>query len=382
MSTPIIDLTIPASNGLARGITTGSCATAAAKSALNFLIFKFERKQIEIDLPSGENLRVPVNFCRRTEQGAIAQVTKDAGDDPDVTDKCKVEVEVTPNKKKNGIYFYAGEGVGTVTEEGLQIPKGEPAINPIPRKMIRQNLEHILNDPATPEYWKNCGLNVVISVPGGEKISLKTFNPRLGIHGGISILGTTGIVEPMSLSAWKASIEIYIDVALATQSEFIVFSPGRWGQKFFHKERGVPLNRICMVSNFIGFSLDHLKQKYSLEKDAAKTLVLAGHPSKLAKVIDGHWNTHSNQSPSALPILLRTVEHHFTNDIYMELQSSKTVEHLIQTSKMHQINDVLFEAVAKKISTAVSRYLGKIMPVEVLLSDLKGNKIGQATTSD
>jgi len=382
MSAPIIDLSIPASNGLARGFTTGSCATAAAKSALNFLIFKSEGKQIEIDLPSGEKLRIPVNFCTSTEHGAMAQVTKDAGDDPDVTDKCKVEVEVKLNKQGNGINFFAGDGVGTITEEGLQIPKGEPAINPIPRSMIRQNLEQIIRDPATPEVWSKFGLDVVISVPDGEKIALKTFNPRLGIHGGISILGTTGIVEPMSQSAWKASIEIYIDVALATQSEFIVFSPGRWGQKFFHKERGVPLNRICMVSNFIGFSLDHLKQKPQIEKDKVKTLILAGHPGKLAKVIDEHWNTHSSKSPSALPTILKTVEHHFTNDIYMELQSSKTVEHLIQISKMHQINDVLFEAVAKKISTAVSRYLGEMMPVEVLLADFKGNLIGRAATNE
>lgn len=380
MSTPFIDLTIPASNGLARGITTGTCAAVAAKSALNFLIFQSEEKQIEIDLPTGEKLRVPVNFCHKTKQGATAQVTKDAGDDPDVTDKCKVEVEVKPNKHKSGIHFYAGDGVGTVTEEGLQIPKGEPAINPIPRRMIRQNLENILKD--SPEAWKDCGLDVVVSVLSGKEIALKTFNPRLGIQGGISILGTTGIVEPMSLSAWKASVEIYIDVALATQSEFIVFSPGRWGQKFFNKEKGVPLNRICLVSNFIGFALDHLKQKYHRENDKVKTVVFAGHPGKLAKVIDGHWNTHSNESPSALPTILNIAENIFPNDMNAKLQSSRTVEHLIQISKNNHISDTLFEAVAKKISHAVSGYLEQSLQVEVLLADFKGNLIGQAATHD
>jgi cobalt-precorrin-5B (C1)-methyltransferase len=375
MSASFIDLTIPASNGLTRGITTGSCSAAAAKAALLFLISKSQEKQIEIDLPSGEKLRVPVNFCRKTEQGAIAQVTKDAGDDPDVTDKCKVEVEVKPNIHKTGIHFYAGDGVGTVTEEGLQIPKGEPAINPVPRKMIRQNLEKILTD--SPEAWRDCGLDVVVSVLGGKEIALKTFNPRLGILGGISILGTTGIVEPMSLSAWKASVEIYIDVALATQSEFIVFSPGRWGQKFFHKERGVPLNRICLVSNFVGFALDHLKHKFHLEKDKLKTIVFAGHPGKLAKVIDGHWNTHSSESPSALPTILKIAKNIFQDDIYAKLQSSRTVEHLIQISKKNDISEPLFEAVAEKISQAVSEYLGQSLKVEVLLADFKGQLIGQ-----
>jgi cobalt-precorrin-5B (C1)-methyltransferase len=375
VSAPFIDLTIPASNGLTRGITTGSCAAAAAKAALLFLISKSQEKQIEIDLPSGEILRVPVNFCRKTDLGAIAQVTKDAGDDPDVTDKCKVEVEVKPNMHQTGIHFYAGDGVGTVTEEGLQIPKGEPAINPIPRKMIHQNLEKILTD--SPEAWRDCGLDVMVSVLGGKEIALKTFNPRLGILGGISILGTTGIVEPMSLSAWKASVEIYIDVALATQSEFIVFSPGRWGQKFFHKERGVPLNRICLVSNFIGFALDHLKQKGHLEKVKLKTIVFAGHPGKLAKVIDGHWNTHSSESPSALPTILKIAKNIFQDDMYAELPSSRTVEHLIQISKKNDISEPLFEAVAEKISQAVSEYLEQSLKVEVLLADFKGQLIGQ-----
>jgi cobalt-precorrin-5B (C1)-methyltransferase len=375
VSASFIDLTIPASNGLTRGITTGSCAAAAAKTALLFLISKSQEKQIEIDLPSGEKLRVPVNFCRKTEQGAIAQVTKDAGDDPDVTDKCKVEVEVKPNIHKTGIHFYAGDGVGMVTEEGLQIPRGEPAINPVPRKMIRQNLEKIIID--SPEIWRDCGLDVVVSVLGGKEIALKTFNPRLGILGGISILGTTGIVEPMSLSSWKASVEIYIDVALATQSEFIVFSPGRWGQKFFHKERGVPLNRICLVSNFVGFALDHLKHKFNLGKDKLKIIVFAGHPGKLAKVIDGHWNTHSSESPSALPTILKIAKNIFPDEMYAELQSSRTVEHLIQISKKNDISEPLFEAVAKKISQAVSEYYGQSLKVEVLLADFKGQLIGQ-----
>ncbi len=382
MSAPFIDLTIPDSNGMVRGITTGSCAAAAAKLALNFLIFKSEKQQVAIDLPSGEKLLVPVNFCRETEQGAMAQVTKNAGDDPDVTDKCKVEVEVKPSERNNGVHFYAGDGVGTVTEDGLQIPKGEPAINPTPRRMIRQNLGHILKDPATPKTLRDCGLDIVISVPGGKDIALKTFNPRLGIEGGISILGTTGIVEPMSLSAWKASVEIYIDVALATQSAFIVFSPGRWGQNFFHQERGVPLNRICLVSNFIGFALDHLKQHFHPEKNQVKTLIMAGHPGKLAKVIGGHWNTHSSESPSALPVILKIAENIFSTDMQKKLQPSRTVEHLIQLSRNNQMSDILFQAVADKISRAISMYLGKTMQVEVLLADFKGSLIGQAATHD
>ncbi len=381
MQRSVIDLSIPASNGLFRGFTTGSCATAAAKAALKLLLFKEEQKQVEVDLPSSEKLLIDINFCRKTEEGAICQVTKNAGDDPDVTHKCKVEVEVKKNSN-GGFRFFAGSGVGIVTEDGLQIPKGEPAINPIPRKMIKENLEQLLNDSACPDAWRHCGFDVIVSVLDGKKIAQKTFNPRLGIQGGISILGTTGIVEPMSLSAWKASVEIYIDVALATQSEFIVFSPGRWGQKFFHTKKNVALNRICLISNFVGFALDDLKQKLNRNPENLKTLVLAGHPGKLAKVIDGHWNTHSSDSPSALPTILEIAKTLFPSDVLKQMQSARTVEHLIQISKKHDVREALFDMVADKISSAVSSYIDGVVKVEVCLADFKGNLIGQAVASD
>ena len=295
MDGPFIDLTLPSGNNLYRGMTTGSCATAAAKAALNLLLLNKKSDQEIIGLPSGEKLKVSINFSRKTELGAIAQVTKNAGDDPDVTHQCKIEVEVKKNSSEN-FQFFAGEGVGLVTEAGLQIPPGQPAINPVPRKMIIENLVSLLKEPSCPEAWVQSGLDVIISVPGGKEIAKKTFNPRLGVHGGISILGTTGIVEPMSISAWKASIETYIDVALAANSEFIVYSPGRWGQNFFHKEKNIPLKRICIISNFIGFALNILKQKIKQNPTTLKKLVLAGHPGKFAKVIAGYWNTHSSEA--------------------------------------------------------------------------------------
>ncbi len=378
MNDSFIDLNRPASNGLSRGITTGSCATAAAKAALSFLLFKKEIDSTAIDLPSGEKLQININFCRETKLGAMSQVTKDAGDDPDVTDKCQVEVEIRRNDI-NEIRFIAGDGVGIVTEDGLQIPKGEAAINPVPRKMIINNLKPLMNDP---HYLKSEeGLDVVISVPNGNKISEKTFNPRLGIDGGISILGTTGIVEPMSISAWKASIEAYIDVALAANSDFIVFSPGRWGQNFFHKEKQVPLKRICIISNFIGFAINDLTGKFIKNPQNLKTIVLAGHPGKLAKVIDGHWNTHSNESPSALPILLKIADSLVPQNTLMDLKTSRTVEHLIQLSNNHQVRDTLFNIVANKISEAVSNYIDRKMNVEIYLADFKGNLIGRTTSA-
>ena len=377
MDDSFIDLTLPSDNNLYRGMTTGSCATAAAKAALNLLLYSKKSNQEIIGLPSGEKLKVHINFSRETELGAIAQVTKNAGDDPDVTHKCNIEVEIKKNNAKE-FRFFAGEGVGLVTEAGLQIPPGEPAINPVPRKMIIENLISLLKKPSCPKAWVQSGLDVVISVPGGKEIATKTFNPRLGIHGGISILGTTGIVEPMSISAWKASIETYIDVALAANSEYIVFSPGRWGQKFFHKEKNVPLKRICIISNFIGFSLNSLKHKIIQHPKNLKTLVLAGHPGKFAKIIAGHWNTHSSEAPSALPVILSIAKNFTSQEVLADLKTSRTVEHLIQLSKAQGIQENLFNAVSNEILKAVSNYLDHEVGVQILLADFKGNLIGQA----
>ncbi len=373
MSGNYFDLKTPAPNGLKRGYATGSCATAAAKAALRFLLSNDQDLGVEIDLPSGQRLSLTTNFIRRTENGAMAQITKDSGDDPDVTDKCLVEVEVRKNATGD-IRFIAGSGVGTVTENGLQIPKGQAAINPVPRKMIEHNLRALLQKPDCPSSWKNAGVDVIVSIPGGDKLALKTFNPRVGVQGGLSILGTTGIVEPMSLSAWKASIEIYIDVAIATQSDFIVFSPGRWGQNFFHKQKGVPLNRICMISNFVGFALDYLKQQLQDKPHTLKNLVLAGHPGKLAKVIDGHWDTHSKESPIATSTILGIAS--LPEKLTDELRHAKTVEELIQISKAEKTSDLLFNQVANAIAQTVHSYINGILDVNVYLGDFKGDLIG------
>ncbi|GEM_PF-657761 len=373
-----VDLSVPTEQGLMRGYTTGSCATAAAKAAFNFLTGNQTPAEIEIELPSGDKLDIPINFARKTEHGAIAQVTKDAGDDPDVTHKCQVEVEV----KKNDLgefRFFAGTGVGTVSEEGLQLAKGEPAINPIPRVMIQSNLTQEQEKPNCPADWKNTGIDITVGIPGGEELAGKTYNPRIGVKGGLSILGTSGIVEPMSLSAWKAAVEIYIDVALATQEDSIVFSPGKWGQNFFHKRGKMPLNRICMISNFMGFALDHLKKRLKQNDYPLETLKIAGHPGKLAKVIDSHWNTHSKESPMAVPIIMKLAEEIFRDETVKEMEASISVEQIIQISHREGFITRLFDLVSLEIAKSIAEYLGGKPKVEVYLADFKGNLIGSFT---
>ena len=207
MSRVALDLTVLAENGLRRGCTTGSCATAALKAALLLLLRREKVAAVSVSLPDSRYfLRVPIRKVQLLADGSVrAEVMKDAGDDPDCTDRAVIFVLVRINNLGE-LRFFAGPGVGTVTEPGIRVPIGEPAINPSPRQMMRWATDEVLNGAANP------GFDLEIGCENGAEIAKKTFNPRLGILGGISILGTTGIVEPMSLAAYMASIEVYIRV--------------------------------------------------------------------------------------------------------------------------------------------------------------------------
>src|SRR5919109_4298722 len=194
--------------GLRSGYTTGSCATAGAKAAALAIVRRRLVDEVEITLPRGERVRFTLRSCRRlSESSAECSVIKDAGDDPDVTHGAeiftKVDLEPPP-----GLRYRAGKGVGTVTKPGLELAVGEPAINPMPRRMIRQALEEVLG-----EAWDRVGATVTITIPNGEVLAKETLNGRLGILGGLSILGTTGIVVPYSHAAFKVSILKAIRVA-------------------------------------------------------------------------------------------------------------------------------------------------------------------------
>jgi len=203
------DCTTLAPNGLRRGVTTGTCATAAVKAALTRLLYGEICDEMRVTLPDQVHfISIPVKRVVDLAESVQAEVIKDAGDDPDQTHRATLVARVSRNKAER-IQFLRGSGVGLVTESGLQIPVGEPAINPVPREMMRQAVMEVLSETETEE----AGFDLEIGCERGEEIAKRTFNPRLGIVGGISILGTTGIVEPKSMAAFKAAIEIYIDVA-------------------------------------------------------------------------------------------------------------------------------------------------------------------------
>lgn len=262
------------------GFTTGTCAAAASAGAARMLLSGKVIENITVITPSGNSVTVGLTDIKKENDYVSCAVQKDSGDDPDVTDKILVYSMVS--YEKSGITVDGGEGVGRVTKKGLKQQIGEAAINPVPRKMIEEQLK-----TAASDYSYDGGLKAVISVPMGIQIAKKTFNPRLGIEGGISILGTTGIVEPMSEQALIDTISVELDVRKAQNEEFIIVTPGNYGQDFLRDNLGIAVDKCVKCSNFIGDTIDMCIEK------GFKSMLLVGHIGKLSKLGCTIYNTHS-----------------------------------------------------------------------------------------
>lgn len=273
------------------GYTTGSCAAAAAKAAAWMLLTGRRKETISLDTPKGIRLDLPVREITMGDAAVSCAIEKDGGDDPDITKGtlifASVERTGTP-----GVTIEGGTGIGRVTKAGLDQPVGSAAINSVPRQMIRENVEEVM---ALTDYAG--GLSVVISAPEGEALAKKTFNPRLGILGGISILGTTGIVEPMSEKALVDTIRVELRQKRAAGHEYALLTPGNYGSEFIRRELGLDLGTAVQVSNFLGEGLDLCREL------GFRGALLVGHIGKLVKVAGGMLNTHSKYGDCRMEIL-------------------------------------------------------------------------------
>ena len=343
---------------LRTGFTTGACAAAAAKAAATLLCEGVAPESVEIALPGGERVRFPVVRCEMTAHGAHAAVCKDAGDDPDVTHQSLIVAEVA-FADGGDVQFAAGEGVGTVTKPGLSVAPGEPAINPAPRRMIREALREI-----TPR-----GLLVTVSIPGGRDLAARTFNPRLGIEGGLSIIGTTGIVKPFSAPALTASLQCALDVAAASGVKAPVLVPGNIGERAAQNSFRLEPGQTVQVSNHWGFMLDQAAKEPRFDR-----LLVLGHPGKLAKLIDGEWDTHSSNSPSATGIVAR-----IANEIFaMPAPQSATVEGIFEAygSAQSTQSAQLGNALSATIRSAIALRIVAAKPLSVVLINMAGEILG------
>lgn len=277
------------------GYTTGSCATAAAKAATIMLFNDIILDNVEIMTPKGIKISIPINSIEKGKDYCTVSVIKDGGDDPDMTNGMEIYARV--EKQDSGFTLTGGEGIGVVTKDGLAIKKGLHAINPTPRKTIEQavkeNLPYVKGEEWN--FTNGSGIKVTISAPQGIEIAKKTFNPRLGIVGGISILGTTGIVKPMSEEALKESIRIEINQK-GKGKDKLVLTFGNIGEKCA-KDKGFNEDEIVIISNFVGFALE------CCDEVNIKEVILIGHIGKLSKVAYGCFNTHSRVNDVRLEVI-------------------------------------------------------------------------------
>lgn len=272
------------------GFTTGSCAAAASGAAAYMLLTGKTKTDITVETPSGRIFKAAILDIKRSENSVSCAVRKTAGDDPDITDGALIYSEVSI--RESGFSIDGGKGVGRVTRPGLDQPVGAAAINRVPREMIEKEVREVCSFAGY-----SGGLKIIISVPEGERLAEKTFNPKLGIAGGISILGTSGIVEPMSERAFIETIRLELKQKRAEGERRAVISPGNYGREFMKKSYGFDLDRSVKCGNFIGLTVDMAKEEGFGE------LLLVGHIGKLIKVAGGIMNTHSREADCRMEIL-------------------------------------------------------------------------------
>jgi len=355
------------SGPLRRGWTTGACATAATKAAFSALITGEFSSPVSIVLPKGEQ---PEFVLHHTENGvdySTASIIKDAGDDPDVTHGAEISVTVSPGIPGDGVVFKAGYGVGTVTKAGLALEIGEPAINPVPRQMMRAVVAEIA------EKFKHSGdVVLTVSVAKGEALAKKTWNPRLGILGGISILGTTGIVIPYSCSAWIHSIHRGIDVARANGLQQVAGCTGSTSEKFVQNHYQLPDEAMLDMGDFAGGLLKYFR------KNPLPKLTIGGGFGKLTKLAQGHLDLHSGRSQVDFSLLAELLKKLGANpQLCEQTKSANTANEVLKLAQKSGLP--LADVIAQQACLMVRKALRNTeTQLNVLVINRQGELVGEA----
>ena len=355
------------SGKLRRGWTTGSCAAAATKAAYQALITGDFPDTVSIVLPKGE---VPVFQLFNKEIGpdfTAASIIKDAGDDPDVTDRAEIKIKVMWGIKGSGVVFKAGPGVGTVTKSGLKLEIGEPAINPVPQQLMRNVVTEIA------EKFQDTGdLVITVSVPGGKELAKKTWNPRLGIVGGISILGTTGIVIPYSCSAWIHSIHRGIDVARANFLPHVAGCTGSTSEKAVQEIYNLPDIAMLDMGDFVGGLLKYFR------KNPLPKLTIGGGFGKLTKLSQGKLDLHSKRSQVDFAKLAEQLKKlGATSELCKRATEANTANEVLKIAQKESIP--IAENIAEKARSVVLKTLGNTeTELNILVIDGQGELAGKS----
>ena len=352
---------------LRRGWTTGACATAATSAAYEALLTGGFPDPVTITLPGGQEPAFALAVERLENGRATVGVVKDAGDDPDVTHGALVLVTVTPGEAGSGVTFRAGAGVGTVTLPGLPLAVGEPAINPVPRAMMREAVARL-----AAAHRESGDVVVEVGVEGGEELAKRTWNGRLGIVGGLSILGTTGIVIPYSCSAWIASIRRGIDVARAVGYTHVIAATGDTSEQAARALYNLPETALLDMGDFAGALLKYLA------RHPISGLTLAGGFAKLSKLAAGHLDLHSGRSQVDMERLAAAArEAGGTEQLVAAIGEANTALHALELAAAAGVP--LAAAIAQRaLATALDVLAGAPVAVEVLVVDREGRIVGRA----
>jgi cobalt-precorrin-5B (C1)-methyltransferase len=351
--------------GLRTGYTTGACAAAAAKAATRVLLTDQTLAEITTTLPNHAQVTFPLQRCERGEARVLCSIIKDAGDDPDCTHGAEIVAEVALSSEP-GVRILGGAGVAMVTRPGLGLEVGAPAVNPVPRKNITEMVEEELTGTAWP------GAEVTISVPGGEEMAKQTTNARLGLIGGISILGTTGIVKPYSTAAYKASVVQAIDVGRARGLDDFVFTTGGKSEAYAMKlYPGLAEEAFIQVGDFVGVALKHAARRQS----ARATIV--GMMGKLSKMADGRMQTHAAGSEVNMELLATlAAELGASEELKARIRAANTARHVLEMCAAEGQTGVT-SLVCRRVVENATRHAGGGLDVRAVLVDFDGKQLGQ-----
>ena len=348
-----------------RGYTTGSCAAAAAKAAALIALNKEPIDSITIDTPKGITLNLIVDNAQLIDNKGVASVKKDGGDDIDATHKLDIYARVELNNS-GAIKIDGGIGVGRITKKGLNIPIGEAAINKVPKEMIEREVTQVIG---------SLGADIEIYIPNGEEIAKKTFNPRLGIVGGISIIGTTGIVEPMSEEGWKKSLSIELNMKKEQGHDKIILVPGNHGEKYI-TDRGIDIKNVVRTSNFVGYMLNEAKRMNY------KRILLAGHLGKFVKLAGGIFHTHSKVADCRMEILITQLAlMGADNEILKEIYQCTTTEAAMEIIEHRGYNQVYNNIAQLGKEKCDMHIMDEQVEIEVIIFSMDGTTLGSSTNA-
>ncbi len=347
---------------LKTGYTTGSSATAAAKAALLSIINQEKIENVDILLPKRSYIQIPIYSCKFELDKAKCSVIKDGGDDPDVTHGAEVIVELLFTEKINEIEIDGGKGVGIVTKPGLGLEINKPAINPVPKNMIIENLREVGGRILLEK-----GIKIIISVPKGKELGPKTDNPRLGIVNGISILGTSGIVIPFSTAAYAASIRQNLDVSVASGNDTVVLTTGGRSEDFAKKMIDLPEHCFVQIGDFSGYAIQQCGRK------DIRGAYVVGFIGKLAKMAAGVKQTHVKGSKVDMGFLAELARKCNANeDVIKSIKKANTARHVLEIIQENRIEG-FFDLISSETYKHMRKHSEEKVSIDVILFDFKGN---------